>query len=241
MKYGYRLADFCENLLFPRRCPVCGEIVEAAEDLICPECIHKLKQVRQPTCRKCGKEVFSEQEEYCMDCSRHRRSFESGVAVFHYNEAARRSMAAIKYKNKREYLDFYASAMAYRYRKTVEHWHAEVLIPVPVHPSRRRQRGFNQAEELARRLSRHWGIPVESRFLLRSRKTVPQRDLNPQERLRNLQEAFAVDRSIPVPGSVILVDDIYTTGSTIEACTRVLKAAGVQEVHFAAICIGGGR
>lgn len=235
------ITDLLKNLLFPRRCPVCGEIVEPVGELICTGCIQKLRPVRQPTCRRCGKEVISEQEEYCPDCMRHRRSFESGVALFHYNEAARRSMAAVKYKNKREYLDFFASAMAYRYQRMVEFWHAEVLIPVPIHPSRRRRRGFNQAEELAKRLSRLWGIPAENRFLLRNRKTAPQRDLNPQERLKNLQGAFAVDRSMPVPESVILVDDIYTTGSTMEACSRALKAAGVREVHFVVICIGGGR
>lgn len=241
LRWGYQLTQTLVELLFPRRCPVCGEIVEPLGALICPECVHKLEPVKQPTCRKCGKEVFSEQEEYCMDCKRHSRSFESGVALFRYNEAARRSMAAIKYKNKREYLDFYASAMAYRYQKTVKHWGASVLVPVPVHPSRRRKRGFNQAEELAQRLSRHWGIPVESRLLQRSRKTAPQRDLNPQERLRNLQEAFRVDRSRKIPECVILVDDIYTTGSTMEACSRVLMAAGVRKVYFVVICIGGGR
>lgn len=229
------------DALFPRRCPVCGEIVEPAGNLICPGCIGKLKPVRQPTCRKCGKEVFGEHTEYCIDCSQHRRSFESGVALFNYNESARRSMAAVKYKNKREYLDFYASVMAWRYQNVIRGWDVDVLIPVPVHPSRRRKRGFNQAEELAKRLSHRWHIPVENGMLVRNRKTAPQRDLNPQERLKNLQEAFAVRSDRPVPSRVILVDDIYTTGSTIEACTRVLKAAGVKEVHFVAICIGNAR
>lgn len=236
-----RLADLLVNLLFPRRCPVCGEVAPPGSGGICQTCVTMLKPVRQPACRRCGKEVFSEAQEYCADCARHRRSFESGVALLHYNEAARRSMAAVKYKNKREYLDFYASAMAYRYERTVRSWQAQVLVPVPVHPSRRRKRGFNQAEELAVRLGNHWQLPVESRLLLRTRKTAPQRDLNPQERLLNLQEAFSVNSRIPVPDCVILIDDIYTTGSTIEACSRVLKAAGVREIHFAVICIGGGR
>ncbi|MGN0158769.1 MAG: ComF family protein [Brotaphodocola sp.] len=169
------------------------------------------------------------------------RSFESGAALFNYNEAAKKSMAAIKYRNKREYLDFYAEVMAYRFSHIIKNWHPDVLIPIPVHPSRRRKRGFNQAEELAERLSKKLEIPIESSLLVRRRKTAPQRELNPRQRLENLRQAFAVNPSIVVPESVVLIDDIYTTGSTIEACTRVLKAAGVREVHFLVICIGGGR
>ena len=229
------------NLLFPPRCPVCGDIVEPSGDLICPSCVFKLSPVRQPTCRKCGKELFSERAEYCFDCSRHERSFESGAALFNYNETAKKSMAAIKYRNKREFLDFYAEMMAYRFRHTIQNWKPDVLIPVPVHPSRRRKRGFNQAEELARRLSKLLRIPVESRLLVRTRKTAPQRELNPQQRLANLKQAFSVNPGRPIPQRVVLVDDIYTTGSTMEACSRALKAAGVQEIHFLTICVGGGR
>lgn len=229
------------NLFFPRRCPVCEDIVEPSGNLICPSCISKLSPVRQPTCRKCGKELFSEQEEYCFDCGRHKRSFESGAALFNYNEAAKKSMAAIKYRNKREFLDFYAEVMGYRFSRIVKNWHPDVLVPVPVHPSRRRKRGFNQAEELTRRLSHILDIPMETGLLVRRRKTAPQRELNPQQRLANLQQAFAVNSKCPIPRTVILIDDIYTTGSTMEACTRVLKAAGVEKVHFLVICIGGGR
>lgn len=230
------------SLLFPRRCPVCEEIVTPVGNLICPSCTGKLVPIKQPTCRKCGKELFSEQAEYCFDCSRHKRSFESGAALFHYNEAAKKSMAAVKYRNKREFLDFYAEAMAYRFAHIVKNWNPDVLVPVPVHPSRLRRRGFNQAEVLARRLAKKLGdIPVETKLLIRSRKTTPQRELNPQERLANLQQAFALNPNRPVPKRVLLIDDIYTTGSTMEACTRVLKAAGVQEVHFLVICIGSGQ
>ena len=238
-------ADRLINLLFPRRCPVCGGIVWPEGALICPGCITKLSPVRQPVCQKCGKEVLSEGIEYCADCSRHRRTYDSGMALLNYNEAARHSMAAIKYKNKREYLDFYAAAMGTRMTRRVQVWQAAALVPVPVHPARLRKRGYNQARELAVRLSRIWGIPVDDRLLIRTRKTAPQRTLNPRERLENLQEAFSV-RTDPmawghIPGSVILVDDIYTTGSTIEACSRVLKAAGVERIYYVAVCIGYGR
>ncbi len=237
--FGNEFAD----LLFPRRCPVCGGIVTPKEEMVCVPCREKLSVVRQPVCKKCGKEVADEKVEYCLDCTRHKRSFESGRALLNYNEAASRSMAAIKYKNRREYLDFYGAAMGRRFGRVVREWKAEALVPVPVHPSRRRTRGFNQAEELARRLSREWGILVDADLLIRDRKTMPQRDLNPAERLKNLQKAFQINPARAgkdMWNRVALVDDIYTTGSTMEACSRVLREAGVKEVYFLAICIGNG-
>lgn len=231
---GKALLEF----FYPRRCPVCGDIVQPAGALICPSCVSQLSPVKAPTCRKCGKEVFGEHVEYCFDCGRRRRTFDSGAALLNYNEAARRSMAAVKYKNKREYLDFYSEAIVCRFAAAVRGWQADALIPVPIHPSRRRRRGYNQVEELAERLGKRWNIPVESRVLVRIKKTQPQRSLNPEERLKNLQAAFAVKNGADVPKRVILVDDIYTTGSTLEACSRVLKKAGAEEIHFVVICTG---
>ena len=231
------------NLIFPRRCPVCGEIVQPEGALICPACIPKLSPVRQPTCKKCGKELFSEADEYCPDCLRHRRTFDCGVALLNYNEATAASVAAVKYRNRREYLDFYAEAIVRRYGKWLSRQKADALIPVPVHPARRRKRGFNQAEELAKRIGALTGLPVQADLLIRTRKTAPQKELNPAERLANLNRAFAVDPSYRggnasrMPRRVILVDDIYTTGSTVEACARALKDAGAQYVSFVAICI----
>lgn len=210
--------------------------------LICPDCMKKLSPIRQPACKKCGKEVSSQQAEYCPECMRRPKSFASGVSLLQYNEAARCSMAAIKYKNRREYLDFYSRALAYRYGWWLAFIGADALIPVPVHPARRRTRGFNQAEELAVRISRLSGIPVCSDCLVRTRKTVAQKNLNAAQRLKNLQSAFGISvyyRTHPekIPKTAVLIDDIYTTGSTAESCTRILLAAGAERVHVLTICI----
>ena len=229
------------DLLYPRRCPVCGRIVMPKGRLICPDCVDQLSWVSQPVCKRCGKEIFVDTAEYCLDCTRHPRSFVSGRALLNYNRTASRSMAQIKYNNRREYLDFYAEAMARRLGPAVRRMNAQALVPVPVHPSRMKVRGFNQAEELARRLSEKLDIPVNAGLLRRNRNTVPQKDLNPAQRLKNLQEAFVASRPPAGLKSVILVDDIYTTGSTVEACARVLRGAGIERVYFLSICISGGR
>ncbi len=231
------------DLLFPRRCPVCGQIVLPEGALICPGCMTKLHFIKQPSCKKCGTELISDREEYCPDCLRRHRSFECGVALIRYDTVAQKSMAAIKYKNRREYLDFYAEAIARRFGYFFSEKPDAVLIPVPVHPQRLKSRGFNQAGELAVRLGRLTGLSVDQSLLIRTRKTAPQKNLGPEERLRNLRHAFGVaegaDRAAGrIPERVILVDDIYTTGSTIEACTRVLLEAGCRQVFFASICIG---
>lgn len=231
------------GLLFPRRCPVCGEIVVPKGKLICPQCRKKLSDVSGATCMKCGKELAEPDSEYCLVCRKHPRSFEYGAALFHYNEVSARSMVQIKYKNKREYLDFYSREMVDRLGPKIRRMHADALLPVPVHPARRRARGYNQAEELALRISAQMGIPVYKNLLIREKKTAPQKELTPGERLRNLEQAFAVKTDLIPEGleSVILVDDIYTTGSTIEACTRALHRAGIPKVYFIALCIGGDR
>ncbi|MCC8026958.1 MAG: ComF family protein [Clostridium sp.] len=229
------------DILFPRRCPVCFQIVLPKGALICPDCIRKLSWVRRPTCKKCGKEVIADTIEYCFDCSKGRRTFEWGAALINYDERAGRSMAAIKYKNKREYLDFYSEAMCRKLGKRLLSMKADALVPVPVHSSRMRARGFNQAQELACGISQKLGIPMDTSILKRSRKTVPQKNLDPAARLKNLEQAFTAGPVPPHIRRVILIDDIYTTGSTIEACTRVLRSAGVEKVYFAVIFIGNGQ
>lgn len=239
MRFSFKSVISCLlEILYPRRCPICDEIVMPKGQLICSKCFLELSYVKQPACKKCGKEVFNDSIEYCLDCSRHKRRFEYGIALLNYEEKAKRSMTKIKYKNKRQYMDFYIEAICQRYEKQIHYMKADALVPVPIHPSRRRRRGFNQAEILADGIGKRLEIPVCKELLVRNKKTAPQKALNPSERLHNLEQAFSARH---LPGgikSVIIVDDIYTTGSTIEACTRVLKAAGIQKVYFVTVCIG---
>lgn len=219
--------DFMADILFPRRCPVCGGIVLPKGDLICPGCMTKLSWVCRPVCKKCGKEVLDETIEYCYDCTRHKRSFDYGLSLINYDDTASRSMARIKYNNRREYLDFYSEAMVRKMGKRIRFMGGDALIPVPVHPSRR--------------LSGPLGIPVNTSILKRTRKTAPQKSLDSGGRLKNLEQAFTASVLPSGIKNIILVDDIYTTGSTIEACTRALRKAGAEHVYFVTVFIGHGQ
>lgn len=227
------------DLLFPRRCPVCGGVAMPKGRLICPACLKQLSFVSSPACMKCGKEIGSREQEYCADCIRRKKSFTRGFALLNYDSRAAVSMAAVKYHNKREYLDFYARAAALRFGKQFRQAGIQVIVPVPVHASRLKTRGFNQAAVLAEKLSAELGIPWEE-LLIRVKKTDPQKSLGSAERLKNLRGAFEAEQEAGKWERVLLVDDIYTTGSTAEICSRALLKTGVKQMFVFAVCIGHG-
>ncbi len=119
---------------------------------------------------------------------------------------------------------------------------AKVLIPVPIHKNRYKSRGYNQAELIAKELEKIAKLPTQNRWLIRVKDTLPQKELSDKERRGNLLQAFRVNKKglelNQIPKCVILIDDIYTTGSTLEACAMALKEAGVQRVYFLCVCIG---
>lgn len=236
LEYSCRTAA---DLLFPRRCPVCGGVAMPKGRLICPACLKQLSFVSSPACMKCGKEIGSRDQEYCTDCIRRKKSFTRGFALLNYDSRAAVSMATVKYHNKREYLDFYARAAALRFEKQFRQAGIQVIVPVPVHASRLKTRGFNQAAVLAEKLSAELGIPWEE-LLIRVKKTDPQKSLGSAERLKNLRGAFEAEQEAGKWERVLLVDDIYTTGSTAEICSRALLKTGVKQVFVFAVCIGHG-
>lgn len=251
-------AEAVLELLFPRRCPFCHEIVPISGTYICPECrqfVRKYYLIREPVCKRCGKALARMETEYCMDCARHKRSFDGGFSLFQYGRRSLKpvkgkkpgyekhcmgeSVLRFKYHNCREYADYYIEEFMQVYGSRLQHLHADVIIPVPIHPARRRKRGYNQAEILAVKLGEVLDMEVCSDLLVRVKKTKPQKELNDAERLRNLTEAFMISGQVPRRyRTVLLVDDIYTTGSTMEACSRKLKEAGVQRIFCISICSG---
>ena len=235
-----RIKETLIGLLYPKRCPVCHDVVEDRGEPACRICRTKLPLVRQPACRKCGKPLLEEEREYCQDCTRKHHWYRQGRAAFVYDELMRRSIAKFKYEGRREYAAFYAEEIVRSCGKEATLWQAQALVPIPLHLSRRRKRGFNQAELLAEELSRRMGIPVDKKVLVRTKHTKAQKQLNDQERMNNLKHAFSVRKGSIPSKTIILVDDIYTTGSTVDEAARVLLENGAQTVYFLCICVGRG-
>ena len=227
------------DFFYPKRCPVCLDVLPPGRRLICAPCERKVRRVSGPVCYKCGRPLAEEQEEYCRSCSRRKPSFVKSMAYAEYTSyALRRMISEVKYHGDCQLLDYPCMDFAERTAEEVRKWKAEVLIPVPVHRERLRMRGYNQAEEIANRLSEVWKIPVDAGYLSRVKRTAAQKELTDTERMTNLYDAFSLTGDPGKYRTVILIDDIYTTGSTLESCTRVLLRAGVRQVYGAVLLIG---
>ena len=232
------------NLIYPRRCPLCHGIVTPKGKAIHEDCLLKLSKIGSPKCYRCGKPVEMEEIEYCHDCSKKNFHYVRGFPLWIYNKELKQSIIQFKFKGKKEYNDFYVAEYLKEYKEQIQKLKADAFIPIPLHGAKLRKRGFNQAEIFADGIAREIQIPVIKDVLVRTKKTLPQKELDDKERILNLQRAFILSENQKVKlmglSKVILVDDIYTTGSTIEACTRVLLEAGVKEVYFITLCIGRG-
>lgn len=224
------------DLLYPRRCPLCGDI----SDGICSQCLPGLKPVRQPRCFRCGKPLEQEEEEYCMDCRKGTHLFCQGRGVLVYEGDVKEAVHRIKYGNKREYLDVFAALMVQELENDIRRWDPEVLVPIPMYPRKKRVRGFNQAEILADRLGGFLGLPVDAGWMKKVKDTREQKELTNTLRKQNLKGAFAAEDSAKGYRRVLLVDDVYTTGSTMDAAAEALLRRGVEEVYWITICVGRG-
>ncbi|MGB8452267.1 MAG: ComF family protein [Anaerocolumna sp.] len=233
------------DILYPRRCPICGDIVKPRGKLVCPPCKLKLKPIEEPRCKKCGKPIESDEKEYCHDCETKKHHYIKGYALWTYDPIMKKSIADFKFHGRKEYSDFYIDEIIKRFGLDIKKITPDVLVPIPIHKSKQMQRGYNQADILAKGIGTKLNIAVLSHLLQRDKKTLPQKLLNDKERLKNLEKAFTYSEgeSSRFQGTihkVMLIDDIYTTGSTIEACTNILLQNGIDEVYFLSVCIGKG-
>ena len=242
-----KIIQFLTKILFPGSCPVCGEVQEQmlTDDgiaRICPACEKKVIRVTAPFCLRCGKPLEPNlvRREYCADCRKSAHAFAQGRAVFVYQGALIGSMHRLKYGNRRDYAAVFAREAFETHGDWIRRIAPDALIPVPLHPKRRRQRGYNQAELIADALGRFAGIPVEKKLLLRTVNTQPQKQLRAQQRKNNLKNAFQMSKNRVQLRKVLLIDDIYTTGSTVDAAAETLMGSGVEKVYVLCVCIGGG-
>lgn len=229
------------KVLYPDKCVICHSLLTLdSEVAVCRRCAGKLQPLTEPRCKRCSKQLVQLEEELCSDC-RERQSFvERGMAVYPYDEQMQKAIVNFKYGGEISGGLYFAREMVRMSAEWIWAINPDVILPVPVHKSRLRFRGFNQAEYLAKEVGQELGIPVRTDYLIRTTKTLPQKGLDVKQRMNNLQKGFGITGSCEPYRNILLVDDIYTTGATVEACARVLKKAGARKIYFLCLCIGRG-
>ena len=225
------------ELLYPPRCPVCDEAVPFGRR-ICPDCRKKLALIREPWCMKCGRPL-TEDTEYCDSCRREKHYFHSGRSLYRYRSAAS-GMYRLKNAGRQEYAEVYAQEIVKHLGGYIRSLGDAVLVPVPVHPRKERKRGYNQAELLAREIGHLMGLPVAPELVRRVDDTKAAKLLNGRERGLNLKNAFKLAQNSVKWKTAIIIDDIFTTGATVDGVAKALSGAGVSRIHFVCVSSGDG-
>ena len=222
------------DFIFPPVCLACGKFGQA----ICSQCIAQIKIHQGLICPFClQKSVDGQKHSKCGG------NIDGLVAVWDYEQTVQKIIKQIKYQGyfatvgelvrlNITYLSKNRFAKFYQFLET-----KPVLIPIPLHPKRYRHRGFNQAEKIAKAFSRNRQLPMSKKILIRRKYTQPQADLTKQARQKNIQNAFAPSSEIlklgekPLVGkNIVLIDDVWTTGSTMQECAKVLKSLGAEKI-----------
>ncbi len=234
---------FFREMLYPTRCPGCDEILYQKDVTtgFCGKCEQQIIRVTEPSCIKCGKPIQHSQEEYCYDCKKKHHYFVQNKAVFVYRGPMKEAMYRLKYANRRCYAKILSREIYDKYKDWMIQNHIQAIIPIPMYLPKQRRRGYNQAAILAKELSKYAKLPSYSNLVYRVKNSTPQKELNDVERKNNLKNAFKIRKSEVKLKKILLIDDIYTTGSTMDAVSKVLLDGGIQEVYGLSVCIGEGR
>jgi ComF family protein len=211
------------DLLFPLRCIECGK----EGSLICPHCRERLAWIKPPVCPICG--VDKPLDTPCTNCPMFRPAIDGIRAPFRFEATIRSAVHQLKYRNLRALASPLAAMMAgYLYENALPH---DIIMPVPLHHKKLRERGYNQSELLAKELGKLTGIPLETECLVRLRHTPAQAmTTSLQERHGNLAGAFACKNDSMLGRKVLLIDDVATSCATLDACAVALKSAGAVSV-----------
>ena len=227
-----------ERLLFPRRSPICDEVISSKE-YICKKCEDIPRIVPMPRCVKCSKHV-ARSGILCPDCEREKKSFVKGIALYEY-DSVKESIHALKDSAKFDNATFFADMIYKHLGDILKSFNAEAIVPIPLHKDKFKKRGFNQSLLIANELSKQLNIPVRDDILIRVEKTKDQKTMTHSERQNNLVGAFHMPQNDVKLDTVLVLDDVYTTGATMEEATRTLMRGGVNKVYFIAAAIGIGE
>lgn len=222
------------GLGYPEVCQLCHRARAAPEQcFVCPDCRAGVKFIEPPLCARCGlpyQGAITGPFE-CANCRESELQFRSARSAVAFNDQVLEIIHRYKYNRALWFEPLLAQWLIAAAAPLLAQEQWDFIVPVPLHPAKQREREFNQAECLGRRLSRVTGIPLNGRLVRRIRATKTQTRLSRPERLANVRNAFAPRRGVCLQGQrVVVVDDVMTTGATTSACARALRQAGAGEV-----------
>ena len=222
------------DLFYPRQCQICASTDRCERfAFLCDSCFEGVSRIQPPWCDRCGlpfpdASTFSGE---CANCSEITLHFDRALGIVRFNGVARIAIHSLKYSRQTYWTRALQAWFVEGATALSEPEDFDLILPVPLHPWRERNRGFNQAWFLAQSLSKLWKIPTSRNALVRVRATETQTHLDRVERLQNLKDAFKVKTPRDISGKrILLVDDVLTTGATTSECSRVLKKAGAISI-----------
>ena len=225
------------DLLFPPTCASCEELTGDDGFPLCSSCYSKLEFIKEPYCMSCGRYFPAATTSHlCGECLRAPRAFDKARSLFHYEKSIKELLHNFKFSGDMSSLNtFYELSRQSSVLSDLSP--AELILPVPLHINRLRERGFNQALLLAKALFPDKKQSIRYDILLRSSNSCPQTGLNGAKRRQNLRNAFTVSKAEDLRNStVLLVDDVFTTGTTVQECAKTLKKAGCKRVEVLTLC-----
>ena len=226
------LGNLLLNTIFPSLCPLCQNIVEK-EQTLCALCWDDIEFISDPSCIQCGLPLPAspiEEEIKCYDCLKNNHIFTESKSVFVYEAHSKKMILSLKHSYKFHYAPLLGKWMAESGKSLIEK--SDVLIPIPLHWSRLLKRGFNQAALLAHHVGRAAKKPVLYNVLKRAKKTPTQDGLSRAERQKNMNDVFAVkEKNVILNKNIMLIDDVMTTGATLDAAAQILVKNGAASVR----------
>lgn len=228
---GNRLAGPALELVFPSFCHLCRRSAEESLPL-CPDCLEQIERIGKSRCEICGKGFTGETpDRRCGDCLGHQPAFARARAFARYQDPMLSIIHRFKYNRGFYFLDWMIQGLLGVYQREFSEEKFELLVPIPLHWRRILRRGYNQAFILAKPLSQKLGIPIAPGALIRTRNTEAQAGLSPAQRKENVKKSFRVkSQKLVAEKRILLIDDVITTGITINEAAKTLKKAGAERV-----------
>ncbi|WP_018249202.1 ComF family protein [Orenia marismortui] len=221
---------------FPK-CPVCQREFDHGKINLCDKCLAQIEFIKENYCVKCGKLIFSNQK-LCFDCKQNNHFFAKARTVSVYEDGMKEYIKLFKYSKYRNLKEPLGDLLTTYIKRFYNYKDFDYITYIPVHKTRLNERGFNQAYLLAKRVSANLSIPLIS-TLMRKEDTEKQSKLSRRERLVNLQNKFEIKLKRDLKNKkLLLIDDIYTTGSTVDEASKILLTEGVEDIKIITLAAG---